>query len=65
MADQTVVHIGENSSEQVAYKLMETIASIEKKVLRIPKNLASGHVIADRDWILSTYKACITAVRGD
>jgi hypothetical protein len=29
MADATVVHIGENSPEQVAYKLLQTIASQE------------------------------------
>ena len=31
MADNTVVHIGENSPEQVAFKLMEKVANAEDK----------------------------------
>jgi hypothetical protein len=30
MPDTPVVHIGENSPEQVAFKLLETIANIER-----------------------------------
>ena len=57
MAEQTVVHIGENSPEQVAYKLMKDIANVEGKVLYKDQNSA------DRQWILDTYAECLQAVR--
>lgn len=58
MADNNVVHIGENSPEQVAYKLMRDIARAEKKALDgAPPN-------SSRDWILSTYKQCLKIVRN-
>jgi hypothetical protein len=52
-----VVHIGENSPEQIAYKLLETIASNEKKTLH-------GTATADRKWLLDTYAECLAAVFG-
>jgi hypothetical protein len=53
MADQT----GGHSSEQVAYMLLERIASCEGKAL-------AGHGDkADRKWILDTYAECLIAVR--
>ncbi len=58
MAEQTVVHIGENSPEQVAYRLMDNIAHVEGKVLFKDQNSA------DRTWILDTYAECLRAVRG-
>lgn len=61
MADQPVVHIGENSPEEVAYKLMGTIASNEGKTLR---STTSGAASADRKWLLDTYTECLMAVRG-
>jgi hypothetical protein len=51
MADAPVVHIGENSPEQVAYKLMQRISEIEKG-------------FKDRKAILDAYHECIEAVRG-
>lgn len=54
----TTVHIAENSAEQVAYKLLETIAAVEGKTL-----YRSDKGMADRDWILSTYVECIKAVK--
>ena len=62
MADQPVVHIGENSPEQVALKLLETIASVEQKNLFY--NRDSPKEIASRDWILDTYAECLQAVKG-
>ena len=58
MADtNTTVHIGENSPEYVAFKLMERIASNEQK------GLYSTHSEADRQWILSTYAECLQTVK--
>jgi hypothetical protein len=60
MADAPpVVHIGENSPEQVAHKLMHEIANVEKREL-----YGHGDNPADRSWILDTYAECIKAVRG-
>lgn len=56
MADEAVVHIGENSPEQVAYKLMIDLRSIEN---RYPE-----HQQADRKWLLDTYAECLEAVKG-
>jgi hypothetical protein len=62
MADAPVVHIGENSPEQVAFKLMEIIANHEDKVLR---GSTSGPTKkADRKWILDTYAECLATVRN-
>jgi hypothetical protein len=55
MAD-TVVHIGENSPEHVAYELFRHIALVEGKPL------VSGG--PDRKWILDTYAECLLAVRN-
>lgn len=52
MADTSVVHIGENSPEQVAFKLMQLIAINEGK---------TGS--ADRKWMLDTYAECLHVVR--
>jgi hypothetical protein len=56
----TVVHIGENSPEEVAYKLLVTIASNEKKTL---SDRTSGSATADRKWLLDTYAECLSTVR--
>ncbi len=57
MAEEAVAHIGENSPEQVAYKLMKDIANVEGKVLYKDQNSV------DRQWILDTYAECLQAVR--
>jgi hypothetical protein len=54
MADKPVVHIGENSPEWVAYKLMHDILITERKT---PANTI-------RKDILDTYAECLQAVRG-
>lgn len=59
MAENTVVHIGENSPEQVAFKLMQEVASVEGKDM-----FSHGKTPADRKWILDTYTECLRAVRG-
>ena len=65
MAD-AAVHIGENSSEYVAYRLMLDIAEAEGKRFSkpVPGYGGSGSSqVADRDWILNTYRQCLRAVR--
>jgi hypothetical protein len=60
MAYNTAVHFGENSPEQVAYKLLEEIAFVEGKSLR----LGMKGQKADRAYILSTYWECWKVVQG-
>ena len=56
MTDQTIVRIGENSPEQVAFKLMEIIAIAEGKAIKTPSK-------TDRKWLLDTYAECLRTVR--
>jgi hypothetical protein len=60
MAD--TVHIGENSPQQVAYRLLHDIANVEKKTLH--SNPGQGYTAADRKWILKTYSECLAAVEN-
>lgn len=64
MPDTSVVHIGENSPEQVAYKLLEAIAKVEMISLSGSKDPAPGWKKADRKWILDTYKECLATVKN-
>ncbi|HXS50846.1 MAG TPA: hypothetical protein VN713_12085 [Sphingomicrobium sp.] len=57
MAD-SVVHIGENSPEQVAYKLLNNIAQAEKKTL------VGADANVTREWILRTYAQCLRTVNS-
>jgi hypothetical protein len=57
MADAPVVHIGENSPEQVALKLTQIIAANEGK------HLHGSSVNADRAWLIRTYCMCLMAVK--
>jgi hypothetical protein len=58
MAD-AVVHIGENSPEYVAYRLLLDIMSAENKSIH-----GDGQKRADRDYILTTYQQCRRVVSG-
>ncbi len=59
MADGATVHIGENSPEQVAYKLLLSIAVHEDK------GVSAGLIHrADRKWLLDTYAECLESVQG-
>lgn len=60
----TVVHIGENSPEQIAYKLLERVASVEQKLMYATKQPGESQV-ADRKWILDTFSECLTAAKGN
>jgi len=53
-----VVHIGENSPEQIAYKLLLLIASKELE------GSYNDHATAGRKWLLDTYAECLLAVRN-
>lgn len=62
MADQpTVVRIGENSPEQVAYKLLQEIAKCENVVFY---SNARESRTATRKWILTTCGQCLRTVRA-
>lgn len=59
MADAPVVHMGENSPEHVAFKLMHIVADVEnRKLFSTQKDTP-----ADRKWLLDTYAECLQAVR--
>jgi hypothetical protein len=60
MPDAPIIHVSENSPEQVAYKLLREIASIEKK-----KAFGASNATDDvgRKWLLDTYAECLLAVR--
>jgi hypothetical protein len=60
VTERTEVHIGENSPEEVAFKLLYEIAEAEGMQMR----LAANSKKPDRQWILDTYAECITAVRA-
>jgi hypothetical protein len=65
MADATEVHIGENSPEQVAFKLLHEIALAEDKQM-FGDRQTTDHTHKqkpDRKWILSTYAECLKAVK--
>ncbi|MCA3564978.1 MAG: hypothetical protein IOC90_13515 [Methylocystis sp.] len=49
MAEQAVVHIGENSPEEVAYKLLQDIMDSEQRT-KHPK--LKEKTLADRKWLL-------------
>jgi hypothetical protein len=53
----SVVHIGENSPEEVALKLMRLIGAVEKR-----EEYGHGDHPMDREWILRTYNQCISLV---
>lgn len=58
MTDQSVVHIGENSPEQVAFRLMSIMASIDGFTL---------HGIGDRptkEWLIKNYSSCLCTVQN-
>ncbi len=62
MSGVAVVHIGENSPEQVAYKLMQDIAKVESR--RLDASVEdNGTQVADRKWILDVFAECILTVR--
>jgi len=61
MSDRTTAHIGENSPEQVAYKLLVLVGKSETKI-NGSHDPING---ADRKWLLDTYAECLRAVKGN
>lgn len=57
----TVVHLGENSPEQIAYRLMLHIADCEG--ISVTGLDGDGFKPADRKWIMDTYAECIRMIR--
>ena len=62
MSDKSTVHIGENSPEQIAYRLYHEIMRTEDKVPYRPTDGSEKQ--ADRKYLLDLYSECIDAVRG-
>jgi hypothetical protein len=60
VADAAEVHLGENSPEGVAFKLLYEIAEAEGMQMRH----AGGSKKPDWQWILDTYAECIMAVKA-
>ncbi|MGO8154434.1 hypothetical protein HB771_17390 [Rhizobium leguminosarum bv. viciae] len=65
MTDKSIVHIGENSPEEVAHKLFLHIAAVEKKSISATdeSGIKSGWTKADKTYILKTYGECISTVK--
>ncbi len=61
MADQPIVHIGENSPEHVAYKLLQDVMHAEN--VTIHSGSRERRQI-DRKYLLDTYAECLLAVRA-
>ena len=62
MADNTVVHMGENSPEHVAYRLMGHIMGVEGKTFA--RDAGRGFATADRKYTLDLYAECLRATTG-
>lgn len=59
MADKPVVHIGENSPEQVAFKLLIEVAACEGKHMQCG---AYTDEAPTREWLLDAYAECLQTV---
>lgn len=62
MSDKNVVHMGENSPEYIAYKLMHHVIELERRSLN-PATNTPGWTAADRSYLLATYAECLQAVQ--
>ena len=62
MADTPIVHIGENSPEYVALKLLAAVAQAEDTKI---VGLCGGSKMATKAYILDTYAECLVATTGD
>ncbi|WP_428539099.1 hypothetical protein [Rhodopila sp.] len=60
MADQSIIHSGENTQEQIAYKLFLHVVHADGK------RLGGGTLAAtiDRKDILDTYAECLQTAKG-
>lgn len=62
MSNSTVTPPGEDGAAQIAYRLMDNICKAEGRAW-LPAALGRGPV-ADREYTLTLYAACLDAVRG-
>jgi len=62
MAESEAVHIGENSPEEVAFKLLKIIANCES--MNMPPYIGGNKTAPDRNWVLDTYAECLKAATG-
>ncbi len=61
MSDISQIVAGD-SKEAVAYGLLLCIASAEGKILQLAGAALFKSSAADKEWILSTYRECLTVV---
>jgi hypothetical protein len=61
MAEHHAATLEGDSVEQVAFKLLVLIGTAEGKMNAYGK---TERDLTDRAWILDTYRACLTAVKG-
>jgi hypothetical protein len=60
---ENVVHMGENSPEYIAYRLLKDVMDLEGKTLS--RGVTNPNIsTADRKYLLDTYLECIQAVRN-
>lgn len=60
---ESVINLGENSTEYVAYRLLQDIMRLERKTI-LTGSLKEGWSTADRSYVLDTYHECLRTVRG-
>lgn len=60
MSDTAAARLSGESPEQVAYKLMLLVGSVENKITGT--GMPNGN--ATRKWLLDTYAECLHATRG-
>jgi hypothetical protein len=63
MTDEPVAPTGENSPEQIAYRLMHEVATVERITIGAG-DLQPKWTRAGRAWILDTYQECLYAVKN-
>lgn len=63
MADKDTLVAAGNTPEQVALELLKMIALAERKAINYGKDAPEGWELPDREYILTTYGACVSTVR--
>ncbi|MGD9536426.1 MAG: hypothetical protein AB7P52_09595 [Alphaproteobacteria bacterium] len=64
MADRPIVHLGKNSPEQVAWRLMQTIMQAEAKTANPLIAKDGGEELVDRRYLIGLYRDCLQTVRN-
>ncbi len=59
MAEETIIRVGANTPEHIAYLLLATVAQHEGKTL---SSTVQGRATADRKWLLDAYSECLLAI---